>query len=1050
MTIQNLYPKARPDVIYNVINGRNELPINSTFSRSSVGTYTASNGEVKTAAADEPRFEYDQDTLEYKGLLLEDAGQNDASYSENPKQWNLNETLSTSSVDLNYTIDPSGSSNATRFRAKINPGEEANSAAFALYTLEPIGGSYPAGTPYAISLWMKTNDGTSPVIYFQEASGSNPPGTRPTISPEWRRYTIYGQTITDAIRWYLGVRGGQTGSLAAQDVDISIWGLQLERVNKGASSSSYIPTPANTAVTREPDQLSLFGSNRFDNGFSLLLDSETTTEDFIYKIKASGTEIASLSNDGGTLDWEINGKSASINGEYPQVGFTLGRSRTISSFGPADQGDVANFLYTTGVSFPTTAEPAAGANEIEFGVPQTLKALYVWQGQLDQTNAVSLIKGQYNVVPNKPIAADAYSFVYNTDPASEGRRDATLQFLIPTVAMTVDWGDGNSNTYEKGVTATHVYPYPGEYRIQVVADDGFDQPRLATNNDNITRVDQWAPQYRVGATGPGFTDDDMLRIVVSQSTLNYIPEFKYTNLTTLYQAFSNCGSLNDSATYWPWMPVELPECTTLSGAFQNLMRYNNFQGFRRLPQLQTSDKLTDLTGVYGGTFTESFFLPDQTATDLPWTNSVNVTSFENALSYYRGTSMGAFSMDSAQNLKSCFSNAVNLTTTPLFNTSKVTNFDTCFNNCRALTSVFMDFTAATTAADCFRDCVSLVNPPAVKLPNIKTPGSMYRGCTSLSNITGWQAPKAISYADTFRETKITICPAFDSPEVSSWYRAFVDCSELVEFASHDMSLARNCESMFSNCQKLTSIPLDGSFKFPALTNFRSALNTTAITDFPANAFDSTGTLNTLAFNASFNATKLNKTAIENILVSLETNVNANSANEGVQLGIKGGNVAPRYTGSSGTTLNWTAAAEAAFQTLLAKGWTIEYQKYAGQSETLPSRFYVMHGDAAVHFVESDGAVESGQLEQESFEHERDAVKRVLELDRDYFPRWKVDGDYLPGDRVKFFGSVYRSLKTNNAAEFVSRMQACVEAPTPATSQGTRWEEVYDPIALEEE
>ena len=39
MTIQNLYPRQRPEIIYNVINGRNELPVNSTFSRASEATY---------------------------------------------------------------------------------------------------------------------------------------------------------------------------------------------------------------------------------------------------------------------------------------------------------------------------------------------------------------------------------------------------------------------------------------------------------------------------------------------------------------------------------------------------------------------------------------------------------------------------------------------------------------------------------------------------------------------------------------------------------------------------------------------------------------------------------------------------------------------------------------------------------------------------------------------------------------------------------------------------------------------------------------------------
>ena len=73
MTIQNLYPTQRPEIIYNVINGRNELPVNSTFSRASQGTYIDSDGQIKTADVNQPRFQYSAATGEFEGLLLEDS-----------------------------------------------------------------------------------------------------------------------------------------------------------------------------------------------------------------------------------------------------------------------------------------------------------------------------------------------------------------------------------------------------------------------------------------------------------------------------------------------------------------------------------------------------------------------------------------------------------------------------------------------------------------------------------------------------------------------------------------------------------------------------------------------------------------------------------------------------------------------------------------------------------------------------------------------------------------------------------------------------------------
>jgi hypothetical protein len=88
-------------------------------------------------------------------------------------------------------------------------------------------------------------------------------------------------------------------------------------------------------------------------------------------------------------------------------------------------------------------------------------------------------------------------------------------------------------------------------------------------------------------------------------------------------------------------------------------------------------------------------------------------------------------------------------------------------------------------------------------------------------------------------------------------------------------------------------------------------------------FDTTGTLIATAFNNSWLNCALTAQSVENILTSLDTN-----GATGITLHINGGTNAPRYTGSSGTNLNWSAAAETAFNNLDAKGWTIFYKDYA--------------------------------------------------------------------------------------------------------------------------
>ena len=944
MTIKNLYPKARPQTIYNVINGRPELPAASTFSRASEATYTDANGILRTAAVDEPRFNYDPMTGEFLGLMLEEARTNLRSTSNNFAPSVPPVTITTGSF-----VAPTGDPTATRMQSSTeNTGS--------LMTV-----SAASQSDYTLSVFAKRNSGSGnlQLMIYDVPSYSSSKETF-TLTDQWQRYSVTRKTGSGQT----GLQCRVTGVNAP--FDILVFGAQIEA---SPYASSYIET-SGSPVTSAPDIFSLTSSSDFDGGFSLLLDSETTTDDYFYKIKASGTTIAELNNANGTLDWVVNGTSAATNGEYPQVGaIQPGRVRTISSFGAADGTTQLNYLYTYGLSFPTNAIVASGADEVEFGPGQTLKAVYLWNGQLSNTEAVSVIKGEYNIVPNEPIKADSYSFVYNTDPTNIGEATITLPYIVPTVSMRVYWGDGTNSAYEQGVTPSHTYPYPGQYRIQIEADDGFDAVRLADVNSTITRVDQWAPQHRVGATGDGFTGDDLKSILTRQVQCALIPPFKYTDLTNLDQAFWDCQKA--AVNNWDWIPTNLQSATNLGSAFRTVSRISMSVAERgTFPQLQTSTALTSVTSCFRfNNFTQF----DQGNSGLPFSNTQNVTNWSACFrDLARLTSIGALDTSAATTLSSTFNGCNNLAAMPFIATNNVINFSSAWQDCSALTSFplidtssgtqftytwdgcsnlnnigvvpgattslpLFDFSSATTLSNCFKNCSSITTVPVFDVSNATNVSAMFYGCTNLNNFPGitLSATANVSLSGFFSScTSLTNFTLFDTSTVTSMVSMFYFCTGLTNFpASFDTSAAVDLASTWADCQNLTSFPVLNtanatSFKNAwarnyGLTDF-PLLDTTSITNcdsswykstnlanFPANMFDTTGTLIANAFNIAWLGCALTAQSIENILVSLDTNGQSN-----IVLGIDAGTNAGQST--------WTAAANTAYTNLINKGWTITF------------------------------------------------------------------------------------------------------------------------------
>jgi hypothetical protein len=271
MSINQNFPEVSPSLLLDFANSRTLDP-RITFTRSSIGTYVASNGLIKTAAADEPRFDHDPETGESLGLLIEESRTNIVTYSENLSQWDANNvTYHPSNV-----LSPDGVSYAYEMRE--------NTANF-YHAGYPDSISLDGSSYYTISAWLKKgpnyrtdiNDGnfqlycsrgTGSVAYLilnsdfdTIVSHSNTTARSLTQYPNgWVKvtYTFLSNAAGSVVAHFLL---GSGGSYLGDGLSgVYIWGVQAE---VGSFPTSYIPTSGST-LTRQPDNASITGTNFTD------------------------------------------------------------------------------------------------------------------------------------------------------------------------------------------------------------------------------------------------------------------------------------------------------------------------------------------------------------------------------------------------------------------------------------------------------------------------------------------------------------------------------------------------------------------------------------------------------------------------------------------------------------------------------------------------------------------------------------------------------------------------------------------------------------------
>jgi hypothetical protein len=327
---ENDYPLFFPETNLDLINNRS-IPPEYSYTRNSSGTYVGSDGLIKTAAINEPRFEFDAVTGESLGLLIEEARTNLITYSQTISEvWAYNTYGPLNDV----IVSPDGTMTGDKIRS--SSGDNLSLAIYRTSTTLATNSSYTFSIFAKSGEWSRIGirgfyDGVSyrvPHVTVNLNTKQTINGTPPIITEfggGWLRISVPFTTgsvpITSSYEIYVephntvNAQGTEVGTGAE---GIYLWGAQLEA---GSFPTSYIPTSGST-VTRQPDQLVL--NKTLNPQGALYIESNTTTTPLVADNGSStisppqGTKSALFYNTSRTLSMSSSITPVEGNYDVPQ------------------------------------------------------------------------------------------------------------------------------------------------------------------------------------------------------------------------------------------------------------------------------------------------------------------------------------------------------------------------------------------------------------------------------------------------------------------------------------------------------------------------------------------------------------------------------------------------------------------------------------------------------------------------------------------------------------------------------------------------------------
>jgi hypothetical protein len=319
-----------------------------------------------------PRLDYSNGTC--PSLLVEPQRTNLFTYSSSfdNAAWGKDTSVT---ITANYAIAPDGTTTAERMQKSTTSGVEGISQNFF---------GLPSGN-YTLTFYVKSNTGSNQNAFLLYGNFQT---TAITITSEWQRVSVSFSAATSV---------DYNGILAANSLDILIWGAQLEA---GNYSTSYIPTTS-ASVTRNADVISktgissLIGQTEGTIFWDIYVDTPSASlHEDIFNIDGGtfGNTIylAKLSNAAFACEMYVSNVQQAT---FTKTGITAGRHKIAFAYA---NNNTAMFFDGVQVGSTDTSCSVPTMSRIQLGQgvlgPSTgfTNAAALWQTRLDNATLATL------------------------------------------------------------------------------------------------------------------------------------------------------------------------------------------------------------------------------------------------------------------------------------------------------------------------------------------------------------------------------------------------------------------------------------------------------------------------------------------------------------------------------------------------------------------------------------------------------------------------------------------------------------------------------------
>lgn len=416
-----------------------------------------------------------------------------------------------------------------------------------------------------------------------------------------------------------------------------------------------------------------------------------------------------------------------------------------------------------------------------------------------------------------------------------------IDITSQTGSFTIDWGDGNVDTYTGSVnTCQHTYASSGVKDIEIMAEgddfrgkfdfgNGIGDPRKG-DLTKITDIKRWGNSFI-------WTEDSSEAFYGCSNmdcTAEDAPDLRYVDSMSYFMY--GCSSLQQIKKAWDASTVtDFSLAWTLCSSLTSFPKMNMSSGVNFQATWTLCSSLASFPEIR---------MDNGVNFQAAWQNCSSLTSFpvlsfpngdEFSAAWYECTGLVSFpeiDFSNATRFNQAWYGCSGLTSFSAKDFSSGDTFIGAWQDCSGLTSFpLADMELATTVQEAWLGCVGLLSFPNINLNNVTDFRKAWQNCSSINVFELTNTENGVDFTQTwFNCLSLTSFPAIMSGNAllmpSCWY----NCSGLTSFPLIDTSNVTNFQSTWYNCIGLTSFPLIDTF---SATNLQSTWQQcSGLTSFP--------------------------------------------------------------------------------------------------------------------------------------------------------------------------------------------------------------------------